>query len=60
MTNYSGLRVFSATKAVERERLGQKVTQWLQENPELTVVETVVKQSSYQQFHCLSILIFYR
>ena len=24
MTNYSGLRVFSATKAVERERLGQK------------------------------------
>ena len=57
---YTGAKVFSATKAREREELGQSVTNWLSANPGIEVVDTVVKQSSDNEFHCLSIVIFYR
>ena len=30
---FSGVKVFSATKAKEREELGETVTRWLQSNP---------------------------
>lgn len=57
---YRAVKVFTATKAVERERLGDVVTEWLAAHPDITLVETVVQQSSDQQFHCLTIVIFYR
>ena len=57
---YQGVRVFTATKAQERERLGEQVTEWLRAHPTVEIVDTVVKQSSDQQFHCLSIVVFYR
>jgi hypothetical protein len=57
---YNAVKVFTATKATERERLGDEVTAWLQANPDIVVVKTVVRQSSDQQFHCLSIVLFYR
>ena len=60
MAPYTGAKVFSATKAVEREGLGAKLTRWLGENPSVDVIDTVVKQSSDQQFHCLTIIVFYR
>ena len=55
---YDGVKVFSATKANERAELGERVTKWL-ECGDVQVVDTVVRQSSDNQFHCLSILIFY-
>jgi hypothetical protein len=57
---YQAVRVFTATKAQERERLGDQVTEWLRSHPTIEIVDTVVKQSSDQQFHCLSIVVFYR
>lgn len=55
-----GLKVFSATKAQEREELGEKVTEWLRKHPHLEVIDRVVTQSSDEAFHCLAITIFYR
>jgi len=54
-----GVKVFTATKAREREMLGDVVTRWLAENPRTRVVDKIVTQSSDSQFHCLSITLFY-
>ncbi|MBI3073280.1 MAG: hypothetical protein HYY84_14295 [Deltaproteobacteria bacterium] len=56
----SGVRVFSATKAKEREELGDVVTRWIRQNPGFRIVEKVVTQSSDREFHCLTITIFYQ
>ncbi|MCK5797356.1 MAG: hypothetical protein KAI47_09245 [Deltaproteobacteria bacterium] len=60
MASFSGINVFSATKAKERERLGERVTAWLREHPEKEVVEKTVTQSSDREFHCLTVTLFYR
>ena len=57
---FTGVKVFSATKAREREELGETLTRWLKANPELEVVDRVVTQSSDDEFHCLTIVVFYR
>jgi hypothetical protein len=57
---FSGVKVFSATKAKEREELGETITRWLRANPDLEVVDRVVSQSSDDEFHCLTIILFYR
>ena len=57
---YNGVKVFSATKAKEREGLGEQVTAWLRENKELEIVDKIVTQSSDSEFHCLTITLFYR
>ncbi len=59
MATFSGLKVFSATKAKEREELGQRITTWLRDHPELTVIDKTVTQSSDREFHCLTITLFY-
>jgi hypothetical protein len=59
LNGYDAVKVFSATKANERQELGSVVTQWL-ESSTVTVVDTVVRQSSDNQFHCLTIIVFYR
>ncbi len=56
---FTGVKVFSATKAKEREELGDKVTLWLAANPNCAVQEKVVTQSSDREFHCLTITLFY-
>ena len=56
---FSGVKVFSATKAKEREELGETITRWLKANANLAVVDKVVSQSSDNEFHCLSIVLFY-
>jgi len=56
---FTGLKVFSATKAKEREELGTRVTRWVRDNPQYRVVDKVIRQSSDSEFHCLSIMIFY-
>lgn len=60
INGYDGIKVFSATKMLERETLGEKITEWLHRNKHYEVVDTVVRQSSDNQFHCLSITVFYR
>ena len=55
----SQFKVFSATRAREREELGDRVTAWIQANPGLDILQTVVSLSSDSEFHCLSITVFY-
>ncbi len=57
---FTGVKVFSATKAKEREELGETVTRWLRNNADVEVVDRVVTQSSDDEFHCLTIVLFYR
>ncbi|MCU0661907.1 MAG: hypothetical protein MUC50_06220 [Myxococcota bacterium] len=59
MVEYQAVKVFSATKAKEREELGEHITHWLKNNPNVKVKNTEVRQSSDNEFHCLSILVFY-
>ena len=55
----SGVKVFTATKARDREMLGDAVTRWLHDNPGLRVIDKTITQSSDSQFHCLTIALFY-
>jgi hypothetical protein len=57
---YDGVKVFSATKALDRSALGDRVTAWLQEHPANEIVDAVVTQSSDNAFHCLAITLFWR
>lgn len=57
--NFTGVKVFSATKAREREELGEHVTNWIRNNPSARIIDKIVTQSSDREFHCLTITIFY-
>lgn len=57
---WTGMKVFSATKARDRESLGEKVTEWLRSHPKLEIVNKEIRQSSDNEFHCLSITLFYK
>jgi hypothetical protein len=58
---FDGVKVFSATKQKERDELGETVTRWLRERGEdVEVVDKVVTQSSDNEYHCLTITLFYR
>jgi hypothetical protein len=54
-----GVKVFTATKARDRQALGDNVTRWLSENPSVRILEKKVTQSSDAQFHCLTITLLY-
>ncbi len=51
------IKVFSVTKAKERLVLGERVTAWIAEHPELEISRSIVMQSSDRQFHCISIVL---
>ncbi len=55
-----GLKVFAATKAKERELLGETITDWIRSHPDFDVEDKIVTQSSDAAFHCLTITLFYR
>lgn len=57
---FTGVKVFSATKMREREELGETITNWIKLHPEVEIVDYVVEQSSDSEFHCLSIVLFFR
>ena len=42
----SVIKVFSATMARERERLGERISEWLAANPQLEVLDTIISHSS--------------
>lgn len=58
-TEFTAVKVFSATKAKDRDALGERVTDWLRRRKP-TVVAREVLQSSDNEFHCLSLVFFYR
>jgi hypothetical protein len=57
---FTGVKVFSTTLARDRENMGENITKWLKENPNVDIVDKVVTQSSDKEFHCLTITLFYR
>ncbi|MEQ8275712.1 MAG: hypothetical protein RMA76_34220 [Deltaproteobacteria bacterium] len=57
--SFNGVKVFSATKAREREELGETITAWLAANPGVEIVDKIVTQSSDNEFHCLTITLFF-
>lgn len=57
---FTGVKVFSATKAKERDDLGEQVTRWLRANGDLEIVDRTVTQSSDNEFHCLTVVLFYK
>ncbi len=57
---FTGVKVFSATKAKERDELSEQVTRWIKANADLEIVDKVVRQSSDNEFHCYSLVFFYR
>ena len=58
---FDGVRVFSATKQKERAVLGETVTRWIEStSDQLEIVDRVVTQSSDNEYHCITITIFYR
>jgi len=60
MASFDGVKVFSTTLARDRENMGDVITRWLAEHPDLEVVDKSVSLSSDREFHCLSIVLFYR
>ena len=58
--DFQGVRVFSATKAKEREELGEHITDWISRHPEFEITNCEVRQSSDQEFHCISIILFFK
>jgi hypothetical protein len=57
---FTGVKVFSATKAKDREDLGESINRWLRANADLEVVDRVVTQSSDNEFHCLTVVLFFK
>ncbi len=55
-----GAKVFTATKAKDREELGENVTRWIRDNPRARILDKIVTQSSDSEFHCLTITLFFQ
>jgi hypothetical protein len=51
------VKVFSATKARDRDTLGDRVTEWIRNNPGVQILRTVISQTSDSEFHCLSFVL---
>lgn len=57
---FTGVKVFSTTLARDREVMGENITRWVKDNPNLEVVDKEVTQSSDKEFHCLTVTLFYK
>lgn len=58
---FDGVKVFSATKAREREELSSRITEWISNNKgRIEIVDKVVTQSSDNEYHCYTISLFYK
>lgn len=56
---FDGVKIFSATMNQERQRLGDRISDWIAENPHLKPTEIIASQSSDKSFHCLTFTLFY-
>lgn len=60
-TDFDGVKVFSATKARDREEISGRITDWLERNAKrVQLVDKVVTQSSDSEFHCYTLTLFYK
>lgn len=59
MAQFNGVKVFSATMFADRERLGDRVSEWIASHPSCKLTDMVVTQSSDDAFHCIAITVFY-
>ena len=60
MNVFDAAKVFSATKHKERDELGERLSKWVQSmGDQITIVDKVVKQSSDNEYHCVTIVLFY-
>ncbi len=57
---FDGVKIFSATKARDREDLGTHITAWIRQHRGVEVIDKIVTQSSDREFHCLTITLFFR
>ncbi len=57
---FTGVKVFSATKAKEREELGEHINRWIRDHRDVEIVDRVVAQSSDNEFHCLTVVLFFK
>jgi hypothetical protein len=55
---FTSVKVFSATKAKDRNSLGERITEWIRLR-QPRIVNKKVRQSSDREFHCLTIVLFY-
>jgi len=60
VSSFNSVRTFSATKARERSELGDRITEWLRSNPDCEIADKVVTQSSDNEFHCVTVTLFYQ
>ncbi len=58
--DFTGLKVFSATKAREREEISDRINDWIGANRNVDIVGYEVRQSSDNAFHCLTIILIYK
>ncbi len=59
-TTFTAVKVFSATRHQDRDKLGELVTDWIRSQPNIVLVDKIVTQSSDSEFHCVTITLFYR
>ena len=57
---FTGVKVFSATKAKERDDLGRAGDALAARERDLEIVDRTVMQSSDNEFHCLTVVLFYK
>lgn len=60
VTPFTGIKVFSTTLARDREQMGETISKWIRDNPNVDIVDKEVTQSSDKEFHCLTISFFFR
>lgn len=60
MDQFEGVKTFSATKVRDRNALGDVITTWLRQHLDYYIVDKVVTQSSDNEFHCVTVTLFYR
>lgn len=55
---FTSVKVFSATKARDRNSLGERITEWIRLR-QPRIVNKKICQSSDREYHCLTIVLFY-
>lgn len=61
ISQFDGVKVFSATKQKDRDELGETATRWLNDRKDtIEIIDKTVTQSSDNEYHCLTIIIFYK
>ncbi len=58
--DFDGMMVFSASKHTDRERMSADVTAWRQRNASVTITDVRTMQSSDNEFHCVTVIVFYK